>query len=101
MGSGDRDIIHSDLALMASSHSELTMLLSKGHDMDRATRVFLKRQRLHHDVVLRVCWRLYVYQPIDSIFGLEEVGVGVLAELTLEIAPEERGYLRCLLALHL
>ena len=41
VGSGDRDIIHSDLALMASSHSELTMLLSEGHDMDRTARVFL------------------------------------------------------------
>ena len=86
---------------MTSTHSELTVLFCKCHDMDCTTRVFLKCQRLHHDVVLRVCWRLYVYKFVDSILGFEEVRVGVLAKLTLKIAPEECRYLRCLLALHL
>ena len=49
---------------------------------------------------MRVCWRLDVHETINSIICLEQVRVGILAELTLKVLPEESSDLRSLLALH-
>ena len=69
--------------------------------MDCPTGIFLKGKRLHHDVVLRVCRCLDVHETINSIVCLEQVGVGILAELALKVLPEKSGDLCSLFALHL
>lgn len=69
--------------------------------MDRTTRVFFERQGLHYNVIVRVCRSFNVHKSVDPIRSLEQVRIGVLAELTLEISPEERRDLWCLFTLHL
>ena len=96
-----RDVIDSDLALVAPAHRKLIVLLRESHHVDRPAGVFLEGQRLHHYVVLRVCWSFDIDELVDSVGRLEQVRVGVLAELALKITPEQRRDLWGLLALHL
>jgi len=86
---------------VTSAHRKLALLFSEGHNVDSATGVFLEGKRLHDDEVLRVCRRFYVHQFVDLVGRFEQVGVGILAEFTLEVAPEESRDLRGLLTLHL
>ena len=87
---------------MTAAHGELAMFIAfhtKCHDVNSTTRVLFKRQRLHNDEVLRICWQLDIDEFVNAIGRFEEVRVGVLAQFAFEVAPEVRGDLRRLLSL--
>lgn len=86
MASTDRDVTYSNVGLVTPSQLESTVSLRRHNEMNHTTRVLLESQRLKPKEFL-VFRQIYINQAVLASIRLEDVGIGLFANLTLELLP--------------
>jgi len=85
---------------MTSAHVEVLLFRGKAKNVDGSGRVLLKREGFHDHEVVGVLGHLDVDEFVDSVLNLEEVGVGLLADLALKGLPKHADQVVRLPSLH-